>query len=129
MVRVSSGPVGHTHLVGRIKSHSGHGGPLKFAWKVRASFHIPEIWSWVSPNQGYSTPPAPRSLNRGAFLLERLEYQDVWQRPILLTKAYCRCLQHWAEKSYLLASPEAHPLVKSVRELCLAMGEFVIITK
>ena len=61
----------------------------KFTWKVQASFHILEIQSQASPNQGYSAPPAPRSLNQGAFLLERLEYQDVWQRPILLTKAYC----------------------------------------
>ena len=35
----------------------------KFARKVRASFHIPEIQSQASPNQGYSAPPAPRSLN------------------------------------------------------------------
>ena len=101
----------------------------KFAQKVQASFHIPEIWSRASPNQGYSAPPAPRSLNQGAFLLKRLEYQDVWQRPILLTKAYCWCLQHWVEKSYQPASPEACPLAESVRELCLAVGEFVITTK
>ena len=53
----------------------------------------------------------------------------MWQRPKLLTEAYCRCLQHWAEKVYLLTSPDAHPLAESVRELCWAMGEFVIITK
>ena len=84
---------------------------------------------WASPSQAYSTPLAPRSLNRGAFIPERLEYQDVWQRPILLTKAYCQCLQHWAEKSYLLTSPDACPLVESMKELCLAMSEFVTITK
>ena len=93
------------------------------------SFHIQEIWSWASPNQGYSTPPAPKSLNRGAFLPERLEYQDVRRRPKLLTEAYCRCLQHWAEKVYLLASLDACPLVESVRELCQAVGEFMTITK
>ena len=101
----------------------------KFAWKIWASFHVPEIQSQASPNQGYSALPAPRGLNRGAFLPERLEYQDVWQRLILLMKAYCRCLQHWAEKSYLLVSWDAHPLVESVRELCQAMSEFVTITK
>ena len=34
----------------------------KFTKKIRASFHIPEIQSRASPNQGYSAPPAP-SLN------------------------------------------------------------------
>ena len=101
----------------------------KFTQKIQASFHILEIQSWASPYQSYSTPPAPRSLNWGAFLPKRLEYQDVWQRPILLTKAYCRCLQHWVEKSYLLTSLGAHPLVESVREICLAIGGFVAITK
>ena len=101
----------------------------KFTWKIQASFNIPEIQSQASPDQGYSAPPAPRSLKRGAFLPKRLEYQDVQQRPILLTKAYCQCLQHWAEKSYLPISPGAHPLAESVRELCLAIGEFVTITK
>ena len=114
---------------GELKAVPDMADLCKFAQKVRASFHIPEIQSQASPNQGYSTPPAPRSLNQGAFLLKRLEYQDVQQRPILLTKAYCQCLQHWVEKSYLLVSPEAHPLAESVRELCLAVGEFVIITK
>ena len=52
----------------------------------------------------------------------------MWQRPKLLTEAYCRCLQHWAEKVYLPVSPEAHPLVESVRELCWAEGEFITIT-
>ena len=101
----------------------------KFTQKIRASFHILEIQSWASPDQGYSAPTAPRSLNRGAFLPKRLDYQDVQQRPILLTKAYCQCLQHWAEKSYPPISPGACPLVESVRELCLAIGEFVTITK
>ena len=50
----------------------------KFARKIRASFHVLEIQSRASPDQGYSTPPAPKCLNRGAFLPERLEYQDVW---------------------------------------------------
>ena len=83
----------------------------------------------MSPNQGYSAPPAPRSLNRGAFLPERLEYQDVWWRPKLLTEAYCQCLQQWAEKVYPPTSPDAHPLAESVRELCQAVSEFVTITK
>ena len=38
-------------------------------------------------------------------------------------------MQHWAEKSYLPTSPDACPLAESVKELCLAMSEFVTITK
>ena len=48
---------------------------------------------------------------------------------MFLTEAYCQCLQHWVEKVYLLASPDAHPLAESIRELCQAMSEFVTITK
>ena len=114
---------------GELKAVPGIMDLCRFTQKIWASFHILEIQSWASPNQGYSTPPAPKCLNRGAFLPERLEYQDVWQRPKLLTEAYCRCLQHWAEKVYLLASPDACPLAERVRELCLAVGEFVTITK
>ena len=33
------------------------------------------------------------------------------------------------EKVYLPTSPDACPLVESVRELCWAMGEFMTITK
>ena len=94
----------------------------KFARKIHASFHILEIRSWASPDQSYSAPPAPKCLNRGAFLPERLEYQDVWRRPKLLTEAYCRCLQYWVEKVHLPVSPEVCPLAESVRELCRAMG-------
>ena len=83
----------------------------------------------MSPGQGYSAPLAPRSLNRGAFLPEKLMYQDVRQQPALLTIVYCWCLQHWAEKLNLPKSPDCCPLAKSVRELSQAMQEFVNITK
>ena len=95
---------------GELKAVPGIMDLCRFAQKICMSFHIPEIQSWASPNQGYSAPPAPKSLNQGAFLPERLEYQDVQRRPKLLTEAYCRCLQHWAEKVYLPASPGCSPL-------------------
>ena len=53
--------------------------PCKFGQKIHASFYVPEVQSRMSQGQGYSTPLAPRSLNRGAFLPEKLEYQDVRQ--------------------------------------------------
>ena len=114
---------------GELKAIPGMADLCRFTQKIRGSFHVPEIWSQASPSQDYSTPPVPRSLNWGAFIPERLEYQDVWQRPILLTKAYCQSLQHWEEKSYPPTSPDACPLVESIKELCLAMSEFVTITK
>ena len=42
--------------------------------------------------------------------------------------AYCRCLQHWAEKRNPPINAEAHPLVKNVRKLIQAVDEFMHIT-
>ena len=114
---------------GELKAVPGMADLCRLTQKIQASFHIPEIRYWASPSQGYSAPLAPKSLNRGAFISGRLEYQDVWQRPILLTEAYCQSLQHWVEKVYPPISPDACPLVESVKELCLAVSEFVTITK
>ena len=50
------------------------------------------------------------------------------QRPVLLTIAYARCLQHWAEKHNLLRNPDFHPWAECVRELWQTMQEFVNIT-
>ena len=71
----------------------------------------------VSPEQGYTAPLAPWSLNRRAFLLERLAYQDVRQQPALLTIAYTWCLQHWAEKHNPPKNLDFCPWAESVREL------------
>ena len=82
----------------------------------------------MNPGQPFSTPLAPRNLNRGAFYPEGLKYQDVRQRPILLTVAYCQCLQHWVEKRDLPINTEAHPLAKNMRELIQAVNKFMHIT-
>ena len=100
----------------------------KFAQKIQASFYMPEVQSWTNPSQPFSVPQAPRNLDRGAFYPKGLEYQDIRQRPALLTVAYCRCLQHWAEKRSLPINPEAHPLAECMRELRLVVSEFVHIT-
>ena len=73
----------------------------KFAWKIRASFYVPEVHLRVSPEWVYTTPPAPWVLDRGTFHLEKFAYQDVRQQPILLMIAYARCLQHWAGRSII----------------------------
>ena len=33
----------------------------KFAQKIQALFYIPEVWSRMSPEKGYSTPPTPKA--------------------------------------------------------------------
>ena len=114
---------------GELEAILGITDPHKFAQKICASFYMPEVWSRMSLGWEYSAPLAPRSLNRGAFLPENLEYQDVRQWLALLTIAYCQCLQHWAEKHHLPKSLDCHPLAKSVRELSQAVREFVNITK
>ena len=53
--------------------------PHKFARKIQASFYIPKVQSRMNPGQPFSTPLAPRNLNRGAFYPKGLKYQDVRQ--------------------------------------------------
>ena len=48
---------------GELKAIPSMADLCRFAQKIRASFHIPEIWYWASPSQGYSTPPGPKSLS------------------------------------------------------------------
>ena len=100
----------------------------RFTRKIRASFYILEVQSRMFPEEGYSAPLAPQSLNREAYLPDRLFYQDVRWQPALLTVAYCWCLQHWVEKCNLPGNPDFHPLAESVRELRQAILEFVNIT-
>ena len=84
----------------------------KFARKIRASFYIPKVWMRASLEQGYTMPLAPQSLNRNAFLPEKLVYQDMWQQPALLTIAYARGLQYWVEKLSLPRNLDFHPLAE-----------------
>ena len=44
----------------------------KFTQKIRVLFYVPEVWLRASPEQGYTVPLAPHSLNRSAFLPEKL---------------------------------------------------------
>ena len=72
--------------------------PWKLAWKIRASFYIPEVRMRTLLEPGYTVPPTPRSLDRNAFLPDDLSYQDMQQNLALLTMAYARSLQYWVEK-------------------------------
>ena len=89
----------------------------KFVWKIRVSFYVPEICLRVSLEQVYTAPPAPWVLDRGTFHPKKFAYQDVRQWPILLTIAYARCLQHWAEKNNPPKNPDFCPWAECVREL------------
>ena len=74
---------------------------------------------------GYTAPPAPRSLDRNAFLPDDLSYQDVWQKLALLTVTYAKSLQYWVEKQSLSRHWSLHPLAESVIELWEAVKEYV----
>ena len=115
-------------MVGELEAIPGIADLHKFARKIRALFYILEVQSRMSPEEGYSMPPAPQSLNREAYLLDKLTYQDVRWWPALLTVAYCQCLQHWAEKCNLPGNPDFCPLAESVKELRQAICEFMNIT-
>ena len=67
--------------------------------------------------QEHTTSPIPKCLSRNAFLPDGLSYQDVWQELNLLTVAYARGLQYWAEKLNLPRSPDLHPLAGHIVEL------------
>ena len=71
----------------------------------------------ASLEQGYTTPPAPQNLNRNAFLPEKLAYQNMQQQLAILTIAYARCLQYWAEKVNPPRNLDICPLAESVKEL------------
>ena len=45
---------------GELKAIPGIMDLCRFAQKIHVSFHVPEIRSQASPNQGYSAPPAPK---------------------------------------------------------------------
>ena len=100
----------------------------KFVWKIRASFYVPEVQLRASLERGYTAPLAPWILNRGTFHLEKFAYQDVRQWPVLLTIAYARCLQHWAERHNPPRNPDFCPWAECVRELQQTMQEFVNIS-
>ena len=99
--------------------------PWKLAQKIRASFYIPEVRMRTLLEPGYTVPPALRSFDRNAFLLDNLSYQDMWQKLALLIIAYTRSLQYWAEKQSLPRSWNLHPLAESVIELWEAVKEYV----
>ena len=68
---------------GELEAIPGIADLCKFAHKIKASFYIPEVQSRMFPEEGYSAPPAPRSLNREAYLPDKLAYQDVRWWPVL----------------------------------------------
>ena len=96
---------------------SGVDDPKKLAWKIQASFLIPEVRSQVYPGQGYITPPAPKCLTQNEFLPDELSYQDVQQQPFLLTVAYAQGLQYLVERLNPPVDPDFCPLARNVLEL------------
>ena len=62
-------------------------------------------------------PPAPKCLTRSRFLPDDPSYQDVQQKPLLLTLAYAWALQYWVEEVCLPTLGDYCPLAMSVVEL------------
>ena len=108
-----------------LKAILGIKDPWKLTQKIRASFYIPKVRMRALLEPEYTVPPAPKSLNRNAFLPDELSYQDVQQQLALLTIAYARSLQHWAEKLSPPRTPDLRPLAGSVVKLWEAVREHV----
>ena len=108
-----------------LQANPGIRDPWKLAWKIMASFYIPEVRMRNLLEPGYTVPPALRSLDRNAFLPNDLCYQDMWQKLALLMIAYARSLQYRVEKQSPLRSWNLHPLVESVIELQEVVKEYV----
>ena len=75
----------------------------KLAWKVQASFEIPQVRCQVLQfDNDYSAPPAPKCISRKAFLLApnpEMPCQVYMEGQPQKTKAYAQAIQYWAEKA------------------------------
>ena len=100
----------------------------KLTQKVQASFEIPQVRYqvlWVTND--YSVPPAPKCINRKAFLPvpdPEMPCQDYREGQLQKTLAYAQALQYWAEKTNLPGPGERHLLARCVQELRWAMRPF-----
>ena len=74
-----------------LRANSGMKDPQKLTRKIWASFLIPKVRSRAFPGQDFTMPPAPKCLNRNAFLPDNLLYQDMWQQPFLLSPMLGGC--------------------------------------
>ena len=81
-----------------LKAILGVEDPQKLACKIQASFYIPKVRMRAFLEQEYAVPLAPKCINRNAFLLDELSYQDILQLTLLMV-AYARGLQYWTGKT------------------------------
>ena len=110
-------PDGYPLLVGGTYHHSWGGGPKEAGQKIQTCFSIPAIRCETFPGQGYTIPPAPKSLTRGRFISNDLTYQDIQWQPLLMTMAYACTLQYWAEWANLPVNPDHCPLAMRIIKL------------
>ena len=97
----------------------------KLTCKIQPSFYTPKVRMRASLEQGYTVPPAPKCLNRNAFLLDELSYQDVWQQLNPPNSCLCKGPAILAEKLNLLRSLDLRPLAGSVVELRETVQEYL----
>ena len=81
------------------------------------------------PRPGVHGIPCAKCLTWNLFLPDNLSYQDFQQQPLLLTVAYARALQYWAEELRPLAHPDFYPLAMSILELMEIVKEHIIFSK
>ena len=117
--------LGTSHWWEKLTTIPKAGDIKTLAQKICTSFEVPAVQCRALRNQDYTAPLAPKCLRRGMFLPNNLSYQDVWQKPQLLTLAYVQALQYWAEEANPLAHSEPHPLEMSVKELRQHIGRYI----
>ena len=59
---------------GELEAIPGIADLHKFTCKIRVLFYIPEVLSRMFPEEGYSMPLAPQSLNREVYPPDKLTY-------------------------------------------------------
>ena len=101
----------------------------ELAWKVRASFELPQQISEQHGMENYhQTPLAPLCICWKDFLQQpdsKFACQDIRELQLQKTMAYAQALQFWVEKANLPTQGQPHLLAGSILELREAMECYV----
>ena len=77
----------------------------ELAWKIRASFKLPQVMSEIHDVENYYlAPPAPKCSHWKEFLLPlnpMFTCQDIREGQLQKTLASAQALQYWGEKPNL----------------------------
>ena len=105
----------------------------ELAWKIRASFEIPQVMSEAQGGDNdYSAPPAPACIYQKDFLPPldpRFPCWDIREGQSQKTLAYAQALQYWAKKASPPKPCQPCHLAGCVWELKQTMEEYVVLTE